>query len=195
MSRVKLSLVAITMISYLFMSGNGLVYAHCPEEGLFAFGSFSIDEDEWYPYISGSVWVGNLTYWPRTVEEPSWAYISSDHSVYALHYYEDVEFDVYWSFRLSVDEDPHNYQSNPRYSGSMGFYDPDDAMPHNYISDSETLWVDVTDLRADEDGVEYYMSAYTRLDAYYEVPGQRGKFSWKDCQNGISFLHTPPPRN
>ena len=195
MSKVKLSLVAIAMVCYLFVSGSGHVFAHCPAEGLLAWGTQYIDPDDpMDPGISGSVYAGNLTYWPRTGEQPFWlAYISSDHSVYAHHYYEDEDFTLYWSFRLSVDEHPNTYQSNPRYSGSLGLYVPDtQAMPDS-ISESETLWVDVTNLPTGANGRLYHMSAYTRLDAWSDEAA--GKFSWKDCQNGISFLHTPPPRN
>ena len=118
--------IALTMIYSLFLigvvSGTGFVFAHCPEEALLAWGTQYIDPDDpMDPGISGSVYVGNLTYWPPTAEEPSWTYISSDHSVYAHHYYEDEDFDLYWSFRLSVDEHPHQYQSNPRYTGFSGF--------------------------------------------------------------------------
>ena len=76
--------------------------------------------------------------------------------------------------------------------GSLGLYDPEQPMP-DYISESETLWVNVTNLNADEDGVEYHMSAYTRLDAWSD--GAAGKLSWKDCQNSIQFFHIRPPRD
>lgn len=171
----------------------------CPEEHLPASGSFSVN-DEWYPFFYGSVSLSNLTYWPRTVEEPSWAHISSDHSVYAHHYYEDRSFTVNYAYRLAVVERPNdpNYEVNPRYHGTVDEYDPEQAMPTPF-EHSETLWINVTDLEipAGDDGKWYHMSAYTRMDVYYQREGKPNveQFSLKDCQNNVQFWHSRVPEN
>ena len=166
--------------------GNG-----CPDEGLVAETSFSVD-GEWDTFIYGRAWVSKLTYWPWG--ELGAACISSDHDAYAHHYYEGLNFDVYWAYRLWVNEFPHQFQSNPRYSTNLGEYDAEtQPMPTDYLDDSETLWVDLSDLDAPIAGKVYHMSAYARIDAYYTIQGTTRKFSWKVCVNSINFTHLPPP--
>ena len=162
----------------------------CPLEGLPAETWYSINEND-IAFIYGYTSVSNLSYWPNAASGP---YITSDHDVYSHHYYEDEDFDVYYAFRLAVDENPHWYQANPRYFTNLGEFDPEQAMPEDYLSDWETLSVNVYGLLPSErTGKAYHMSAYTRIDAYYG-PGKRSKFSWKDCQNSIEFWHTRPRR-
>lgn len=173
----------------------------CPEEDLPAEGSFSVD-DEWCPFFYGNVSFSNLTYWPRTVEEPSWAYISSDHSAYAHHYYEDRGFTVFYAYRLAVDEkgaDPR-YEANPRYDTYLSAFDPEtQAMPEDHLDDSESLWISVTDLEIPrgQNGKEYHMSGYTRMDVFYQKEGQHKteQFSLKDCRNNVPFWHSRLPEN
>lgn len=167
--------------------GNG-----SPDEGLVAETSFSVD-DESYPFIYGRAWVSNLTYW--SWGELGAACISSDHDAYAHHYYENLGFDIYWSYRLWVNDAPFQYESNPRYNTYLGEYDPETQPMPTDLDDNETLWVDLSDLHINvprENNV-YNMSAYTRIDAYYTIQGTTKKFSWKDSINSISFLHFPPP--
>lgn len=165
--------------------GNG-----CPAENLVAVSSFSINKDL-NLFIYGRAWVKNLKYWPWNALGA--ACISSDHSVNAHHYYEEEDFSVHWAYRLWIDEFPHQYQSNPRYVMNLGEYDPTQAMPTNTLNDSETLWVDLSELPAPRRGKLYHISAYTRIDAYYG-PGKVRKVSWKDCVNRIFFIHFPPAR-
>lgn len=164
--------------------GNG-----CPAEGLVAETSFSIDKNP-NTFISGRAWVKNLKYWPWNVLGA--ACISSDHSAVAHHYFEEEHFYVHWAYRLWIDEFPHRFQSNPRYSTKLSEYDPEDAMPTDTLDDSETLWVDLSELHVRRAGKVYHISAYTRIDAYYG-PGHARKVSWKDCVNRISFVHFPAP--
>lgn len=164
--------------------GNG-----CPAEELVAETSFSIDKDP-NTFISGRAWVKNLKYWPWDVLGA--ACISSDHSANAHHYFEEEPFYVFWAYRLWIDEFPNKHSDNPRYSTKLSEYDPENAMPTDTLEDSETLWVDLSELPTRRAGKVYHISAYTRIDAYYG-PFQAKKVSWKDCVNRISFVHFPAP--
>ena len=68
------------IIVLLLGVGIGVVFAHCPEEGLRDSGSFFTGTEQ----IFGSASVSNLTYWPFGVLGQ--AYISSDHAIYAHSY-------------------------------------------------------------------------------------------------------------
>lgn len=180
--------VIFSIIVLLMGSGLGLVYAHCPAEGLQDSGSFFTGID----WIYGSASVSNLKYWP--FGDIGQAYISSDHSILSWSYHEDHKFTAFWKFRLFVDgEWVHRFQTDPIYSGTLPKYDLESQPMPEPLFDSETLWVNVNDLSAPIAGIEYTMSASTRLDVYFGRNGGK-KHSWKDCVNIIQFRHFPPPR-
>ena len=65
------ALASVNLLTHpMLVLANGDHEPGCPEEALPAWGSFSVDEDD-TEFFYGSVSVSNLTYWPRTVEEPS----------------------------------------------------------------------------------------------------------------------------
>ena len=65
-----LLIFTLVQIQPLPVLANGGHEPGCPEEDLPASGSFSVNEED-TAFFFGSVSVSNLTYWPRTVEEPS----------------------------------------------------------------------------------------------------------------------------
>ena len=185
--------MVVLLIQSLPVFANGGHEPGCPEENLPASGSFSVNEED-TAFFHGSVSVSNLSYHPRTVEEPSWAFISSDHTAYAHHYYTDRSFTVYYTYRLAVVEKPNDpkYESNPKYQTTLDEYDPEEQPMPTPLDHSETLWIDVTDLDIPrgEDSERYHMSAYSRIDVYYRKDGRTKQFSVKDCQNNVPFWHT-----
>ncbi|RKU13042.1 hypothetical protein C6501_09965 [Candidatus Poribacteria bacterium] len=155
--------------------------------------SYSIDE-EWYPFIYGYTWVGNLTYHPATADFP-YAYISSDHEFYCHHYYEDEDFEIEYRPLLTVWEDLDFYV-NPSYHTTLSEYDSEtQAMPTDYLDHEETLWVNITDLPAAETGTDYQMFAYTRMLATPDdISDSNSTFcSWGD-ESLVRFRHTRPPQ-
>lgn len=177
----------LTQPSFVIANGDSYLSDYIPSEG-----SYSID-GEWYPFIYGYTWVGNLTYHPATADFPR-AYITSDHDFYCHHYYEDEDFDVEYEPFLTVDED-HQFSSNIYIDINLGEYDPEtQAMPEDYLSDKGTVWVNVTDLPAAEAGTDYTMFAYSRMRATHAPRADDLWFRWKSLESSVSFTHRRPPQ-